>query len=59
MSKQQFLLIDSRPAWRLDRSTREQGLQGVRKARAIIRAIAQDHEPETATKTQKPISEAA
>ena len=35
----QLLLIDSRPAWRLDQATRAQGLQGVADARAVLRAI--------------------
>lgn len=35
----QLLLIDSTPAWRLDRATRAQGLDGVRKARAVLRAV--------------------
>jgi len=35
----QLLLIDSTPAWRLDRATRAQGLEGVRQARAVLRAI--------------------
>ena len=35
----QLLLIDSTPAWRLDRATRAQGLEGVRKARAVLRAV--------------------
>ena len=34
----QLLLIDSRPAWRLDRATRAQGLEGVANARAVLRA---------------------
>ena len=37
--KNQLLLIDSTPAWRLDRATRAQGLEGVRKARAVLRAV--------------------
>jgi hypothetical protein len=35
----QLLLIDSRPAWRLDQATRAQGLQGVANARAVLRSI--------------------
>ncbi|MDG1367812.1 MAG: hypothetical protein P8I99_03075 [Acidimicrobiales bacterium] len=35
----QLLLIDSTPAWRLDRATRAQGLEGVRQARAVLRAV--------------------
>ena len=35
----QLLLIDSRPAWRLDRATRAQGLEGVANARAVLRAV--------------------
>lgn len=35
----QLLLIDSRPAWRLDQATRAQGLQGVASARAVLRSI--------------------
>ena len=35
----QLLLIDSRPAWRLDQATRAKGLQGVAKARAVLRSI--------------------
>ncbi|MEM9202682.1 MAG: hypothetical protein AAGC53_13535 [Actinomycetota bacterium] len=35
----QLLLIDSRPAWRLDQATRDQGLEGVANARAVLRAI--------------------
>jgi hypothetical protein len=37
--KNQLLLLDSTPAWRLDRATRAQGLDGVRKARAILHAV--------------------
>ncbi|MEM9468201.1 MAG: hypothetical protein AAGA90_22720 [Actinomycetota bacterium] len=35
----QLLLIDSRPAWRLDRATRAQGLEGVANARAVLQAV--------------------
>ncbi|MGB1505656.1 MAG: hypothetical protein ACPHIC_02010 [Acidimicrobiales bacterium] len=35
----QLLLIDSTPTWRLDQATRAQGLDGVRKARAVLRAV--------------------
>ncbi len=35
----QLLLIDSTPAWQLDRATRAQGLEGVRQARAVLRAV--------------------
>lgn len=35
----QLLLIDSRPAWRLDQATRAQGLKGVANARAVLRSI--------------------
>jgi hypothetical protein len=35
----QLLLIDSRPAWRLDRATRTQGLEGVANARAVLQAV--------------------
>ncbi len=35
----QLLLVDSRPAWRLDRATRAQGLEGVANARAVLRAV--------------------
>lgn len=35
----QLLLIDSAPAWRLDRATRTHGLEGVRQARAVLRAV--------------------
>lgn len=37
--KNQLLLIDSTPAWRLDRATRAQGLEGVRNARAVLQAV--------------------
>lgn len=37
--KNQLLLIDSTPAWRLDRATRAQGLEGIRQARAVLRAL--------------------
>ena len=35
----QLLLIDSRPAWRLDRATQARGLEGVRNARAVLQAV--------------------
>lgn len=35
----QLLLIDTRPAWRLDRATRAKGLEGVANARAVLRAV--------------------
>ncbi|MEC7374846.1 MAG: hypothetical protein VX742_06770 [Actinomycetota bacterium] len=35
----QLLLIDSRPAWRLDQATRAQGLKGVANARAVLGSI--------------------
>jgi len=36
----QLHLLDATPAWRLDRATRTQGLEGVRRARAVLRAVA-------------------
>ena len=36
----QLHLLDATPAWRLDRATRAQGLEGVRRARAVLRAVA-------------------
>ena len=35
----QLLLVDTRPAWRLDRATRAQGLEGVANARAVLQAV--------------------
>ena len=49
----QLLLIDSRPAWRLDRATRAQGLQGVANARAVLRAV------DTRRAAEHPIDEIA
>jgi len=37
--KNQLLLIDSRPNWRLDKATRLRGQKGVANARAILRAV--------------------
>ena len=37
--KNQLHLIDSRPAWRLDKATRLRGQKGVANARAILQAV--------------------
>jgi len=54
----QPLLIDSRPAWRLDQATRAQGLQGVANARAVLRSI-EAKRAEAATEAAPELTELA
>ena len=60
----QLLLIDTRPAWRLDRATRAQGLEGIATARAVLRALdakraAEREATDTSGQTVLPLADAA
>lgn len=57
--KNQLLLIDSRPNWRLDRATRLRGQKGVANARAILRAIDAKRAAEAAAGQAAPVEHMA